>query len=424
MGSFRGTRTGGRTVYDPTAETRLAELKPIISSALPLIAADDFPLISMLMELHRKEKMVGGMEWTYHYDELLSETVEANADHTKVIVTLTLTDNTHVNVGDLLLHFIQTSVEQLYVSAVDSSGADLTVTRAFGGTAHQILDGDVLINTRNVSGDGSSTPSSVTTDATDIDQYGCLQRSSIDFYGMYKAWSDHERYYPEGTMENFQKDKKLREHKLGMERKLIYGQKHKSLSSGVPTYIGMGFLEFLTTYADASQIIDCGGTLSESFFWKEIMGACQRRAVGNKVIFAGRNAVNAISYWTHDRLRFTPSSKVAGISLGSVRNPINEKDIKVIYHQHLNQLKTPEGTTEKALKDVMIIMDLDNVEYRNLLFNYTHGTDHKLCKGTAIETVPKADNVGRILHEIMTTFGVEWHDANSHAFVYNIEDYV
>lgn len=421
--SFRTSRAS-RIVYDAASSTKLQELKRLISDKVDLIAADDFPIQSLLAQLAKGKAHKRGWEWEYWTDMLLSETVEVKTAAAKGVTTISLTDNTHVNVGDLVLHFIGTSVEGLYVSAVDSGGEDVTVTREFGGAGHDILAGDVMINTHNISGDGSSAPAALTLDEVKIEQVGIFQRTAIDLYGMYFDW---EKYTDGGGQGYFnrKKNQRMMEHKRGFERKLIYGHKKISIDSdGNPTYVGMGLLEFIKNYAFNSQIIDVGGQLTEQVFWEDIVGACQTRALGTKIAFMGRVPNNAISKWERGNIQNSHSESITGISIDTIRNPINRNDIKIVYHSNLNQLQTPEGTKEGVLKDQMIILDLDNVEYFNLSVLITHGKDHVIINGNDILTVAQTGNKAYGAWEILQAAGIEWHDADSHAFVYNMDSFI
>lgn len=422
--------TGAKITYDSSTAANFAEFATIMEKNIFLFDANQTPITSILKHAKGKSTLFkDGMEFQFPEDEYRPMGLSVNnaGGYASDATTIVLDNSDPVAVGDVLLFQDDTGFEQFIVTANTIASESLTVVRGFGGTARSIPDDSFLMNLGHAGADLGTTPESKVTQPVERTNYLQVKRTAVDLSGMFEAWKkDYETGMP------YQAPKAMFEHNKFMEMCFILGHKKKynpasgSVVNYEATYHMGGIWEWLSDYANAENIVNINGSITEDVFWRNIVEPIQpyQTKKSKKLGFFGQKMFNAIRYWSGNKLQYRVSDKVMGMKIYTIADRLLG-DLEFVYHPWLDQMQAKEASiNESVRKGWGMILDMGHIDFCTGELPVTKGNgDIIKVRDTKVLPVGRAENPIREGQEIFSIFGCETKFPNSHILFYGIDDY-
>lgn len=173
--------------------------------------------------------------------------VTINGAHASTVTTLTVDSNAGI-LEKMVLHNTATR-ENMRVTAVNSNGTEITVTRAFGRVSAAAIDNDeVLVVIGNAFEEGSARPTARGIATTYVPNYTQIFRDAW-------ALTDTARAsYAEMGFSNIAENKRdcTLLHSTGIESAIIHGQPKMDTGGAQPLHATQGIVDAVEQYAPAN----------------------------------------------------------------------------------------------------------------------------------------------------------------------------
>jgi len=346
------------------------------------------PLTALLARMQKKVATNPKFQWLE--DEMTPRWDQVNGSVTAGSATVVVDNGSYFRIGDLVK--VPGTGEVLEVT--DISTNTLTITRSVGdanGTAAgNLADNAPLVIIGNANAEGASKRALLTTPLQEKYNYTQIIRTP---FGVTETFQASDSYGGNGL--DYERKKHALEHRVDIERNLLFGERAINTGGAHPKRYTGGLLYFLQT-----NVVDASGTLTEVEFESFLETGFSYGAT-KKILFASPKIISAINYWAKGKLNMFPKDKTYGIAAMQYLSAHGE--VVVVRHNLL------EGATYGGYG---LLVDLDYVKYRPL-----NGRDTKLI--TNIQN-PGDD---QIMDEYKTEVGLEVNVEKAHAVLYGVNSY-
>jgi hypothetical protein len=296
------------------------------------------------------KKMTTQVDFKVIEKESLTRTVQAAAAVADITTTTVVLDsNAACTVGDILTN--KMSGERLFVVAVDSGGANLTVKRNLGATAFQIADDDVFFISGHASKQGGSKRTMKSILAAPRTRYCQIFKRT---FGITRTLAASQLETKINALDEEQQQA-LVEHKKDIEFAFWANAAADSTldAAGSTVYLTRGIESEL---AGDTYTTDCGGSMDEDYFFSTVMEDVFRYGPNTKVLFADAKMISRISGFQRVKLQAKVGENRYGQKVTEVFS--NHGTLQVVpcgvYGQYKDQSQEGFGT----------VLDLDRVEMR------------------------------------------------------------
>lgn len=402
MAQFVGVRTTAQT---GTTESRIIRE---VGAEIGLLEPNEAPLITLLSRMKKsrgvKSPTVEWMEDDYTARWGLIGAAQYDSDDT----TWTVTDSRIVVAGDvLLIPKVNTTVsapEQVLVYSVPSNSSILVVRGFAGTTADTVATSQdfTIIGSAHAEGGAVATPKN-TTIAT-VTSYVQDFKTACSITDIAAATAVYGAASGDRMREHA---KKLKEHKIAMNRALLFSKPSYSVSytaySTNPVRSTMGINSVIS-----SNITNAGGILTRKQF-EAYSRQSFRYGAKQKILLAPPLLCSAINEWGNKFLSVSPGEKKFGVKIQQVETAHGTWLL-------VNDWMLESGSAGYGFSNTAFSLDLDQIGYFYLAAN-GENLDTKIY-----EDVVK-DGSTKKVDEIRTVGGFEIHQEKFHSKLWNITDY-
>lgn len=285
-------------------------------------------------------------------------------------------------VGDIVK--VPRTGECLRVTVVTTGTSTITVTRAYGETsAAALVDNDVLVIIGNANAEGATSPTLKSIKESALYNYTQIFRTTLGATETEKA----SEYYG-GNDLSYTRAKKGKEHRIDIERAMLFGELKEDTTGTQPVRTTRGLLKFITTNVTSDV-----GTLTKKAF-DEFCATAFQYGSDEKICFASGILLSAISTIAGQVLQTRIGEETFGLSIKEYISPFGK--LNLVYHKGLESLYNGMG----------IVVDLPNIMYRPL-----KGRDTKL------KTNIQANDADEQKDEYITEAGLQVELEKTHAVI-------
>lgn len=260
--------------------------------------------------------------------------------------TITVDNGSYFRAGDLVK--VVSTDEVFRVTAV--SGNDLTVTRAWAGTATAASDNAYLLNLSTAEMEGDVAPEARHTVKVERTNYTQIVKHTVHITGTNEAVKHYH-----GSERRYQQRKVGEEHARRWEEIALHGRKKEDTSTGAkPIRSAGGLDETITT-----NVTDLGGTMTESEFIDIVSDAFRysvRPGRTRKILLASTNVINTINSWGLAKLQLNEkASATYGMDIstyiaGSARLEVIDHPLLELGYEGYFYIVDPDGMKYRPLR--------------------------------------------------------------------------
>lgn len=314
-----------------------------VSKEIASISPDENPFAVLL--LRTQSQPTNSAEFHWYDDEPGAWWTKVNhaggyaADATSIVVD----DGSIFVAGELIKAF--PSMEVMRVTAVSTN--TLTVIRGYGTTAAATLDDDdSLLNLSTAMPESSDVPQTKSHQPSKEYNYTQIFRTPVDG----SATSDSE-----GLKTNMSERNRLRreaslQHRLGMDRAFVFGERKESDSSSSVIRTTGGIVSFIKT-----NVFDLNNNvLDEATFDNEILAQAFKYGSKQKLLIASTEMVGSVNEWAKGGLQTSSGESTYGLSISKY----------ICAHGTL--LIASSQLFTNAAAGMGLIVDIKNIKYRPL----------------------------------------------------------
>lgn len=344
------------------------------------------------------EKLEGdetsNMQFEWFEDDFLTWTDTAKSAAASTATTVYVNNADRYAVDMVLWN--QTSNERMLVTSVVSASDYILVTRGFGETAAAtVLADDSLIILGTAANEGAEAQSGLMTTKSSV--YNYCQQFRLPYEMTLQAINTETRT---GDAWGFESMKAAEEHKLQIEKALLFGERAKVTASGKERFATRGLKPFI---ASANQF-NVAGLLPEADFDDFIRsvfrsGSSDARS-DTKILLSNDRLLAVINRYPKGKVMVDPKDDSYGMNISTYITPFGK--LKLVHHRLLD---TTYSTTGYG-----IVFDPANVRLR--YFKNGHTKLYKNIKTDNNPTVRK--------DEYITTVGLEVKHASTHGEISNV----
>lgn len=356
------------------------------------------PMSTPIQSLIRNRGQVSpstSVEFKWHEGDYKPVYTQANGGFNDSTTSITVDDNTHLNIGDLICN-IRTR-ELMRVTAKPAS-TTLTVVRGVGESAGVTgLNDDYLVLSGDAQQEYFTTPDNTIRSVDQKSNYIQTIVTTIDISDL--------RQLTDSAMGPGMREQDLilrqsKEHVRKMEHDLILGKKASFSSGGKQIYTTAGLLKTITTNVNDNG--SSPGTITKPNF-DLFLAQCFTYGNPKKVLVAGSGIMKAIGLWANTAiLQYQPAGSTEntlGIQVTNYLNPYGSGNLEIIHHPMLNQMQ---------MSTYGFILDLENIYIRTL------NGDTKINAN-----IQSAKDHGS-MHEILSYVGWQIMNEKTHGVIYNV----
>ncbi len=369
-----------------TSDIEVARRKLDVPDEIFLLQPDAAPLVQILSQAKKKQAI--NPEITWFEDELLpqSDTTE------DLVTTVTQTSIKMTNTGYFFEgDIIRVEASDELLRCTTTSGQSITVERGWAGSTAAIITASItLLKLGNANEEGSGAPVLRSTTVSKV--YNYLQIFKTPF-GVTETENASELYG--GGDLNYLRIKKLIEHKVQMERALLFGERYEDTTGTHPKRTTQGVQRWIAT-----NITAVSTTLTESAF-ETFLETGFTYGSTRKVLIASPKVVSAINYWARGKLNMYPKDKTYGISVMQYLSAHGE--VQIIRHKLLT------GTT---FGGYAFLLDMNN-----LFFRFLKGRDTKLERNI------QDNDEDQEKDQYITEMGLELRSQKTHSIMTGVSAY-
>lgn len=403
MSQIIGERTTYQTINN---ESRLVRL---VEEEIGYLEPNEGPLITFLSRMKKRQACTSPrIEW-YEDDyqarwaQNSATTVANNTGST----TVTVADGTLFVVGDIVAVpralGNATAPELFRVTAIATN--TLTVVRDVGANGVDTISANAaltIIGSANEEGGAlpafrSTTPSSKIT-------YTQIFRDTIDFT---KTMVAAKVYAYNGSERQREHMKKLKEHKIKLNRAALFGKASESLTggpNGKPIRTTDGINSIIS-----SNIVDAGGILNQKTF-ESFSRLAFRYGSKEKLLLCAPIIKSAINDFAKGYLMVRPGETVLGVRVQKVTTAHGDWMV-------VNDWMLENGVAgQNGFGNLALSLDLTQMKMRYL-------SNNGMNRDTKISEDIVKDGGDRIVDEILTEAAFQFRQEKWHAKLHNVTDY-
>lgn len=296
----------------------------------------------------------------------------------------------------------QTSNERMLVTSVVSGSDYILVTRAFGetatGAATTVLAADSLVILGTAANEGAASQNGLYTTKTSVYNYCQEFRWPYSMTDRARATSART-----GSAWSYESKKAADEHKLQIERQLLFGERAKVTSSSLQRFETRG----LKVFVASANAFNVGGPLPE-FDFDDWIRAIFRNGTGDavsdtKILLANDRLLGTINRYQKIRQQTNPGETKYGVNISNYITPFGT--VKLVHHRLLDKTHANSGYG--------LLYDPSNIRLR-----YFSGDG--LDGHTKLHTNIQANDVTSQKDEYRTTVGLEVKFATTHGEISNV----
>jgi hypothetical protein len=279
-------------------------------------------------------------------DEPMPYWDQLNGAITNVQTTITVDNGSYFRAGDLVK--IVTTDEVIRVTAV--AGNDLTVTRAWAGTAAAAADNAYLLNLSTAEMEGDVAPEARHTVKVERTNFTQIVKHTVHITGTNEAVKHYH-----GSERRYQQRKVGEEHARRWEEIALHGRKKEDTSTGAkPIRSAGGLDETITT-----NVTDLAGTMTESEFIDIVSDAFRysvRPGRTRKILLASSNVINTINSWglaklqVNEKASATYGMDISTYIAGSARLEVVDHPLLELGYEGYFYIVDPDGMKYRPLR--------------------------------------------------------------------------
>jgi len=296
--------------------------------------------------------------------------------------------NPYLSPNDILLYPV--SGERLRVTAFDTATKTATVSRGWGSsTPDAIPHGASIQNLGNAAEEGSQSQTALTTKEVPAYNYIQIIKTPIQLTEVEEA----SKLYG-GPDRAYQQKKGMIQHKIDLERAMLFGVREETAGSGGHNVRTMGgVLSFIST-----NVQDAGGTFTE-FEMESFLEQLFQNGSDERLALCSGRALSVINSWAKDKVRINDSaSQKYGLAISEYISPHGR--LALVKHRLL---------TGSVYGGCMVFIDPTNVRYC-----YLDGLDTKLY-----QNIQETDRAG-FKDEVRTYASLEVKLEKTHGLITGI----
>lgn len=319
-----------------------------VAKRIAYLEPDETPFTVILMRA--KKKAAGSAEVIWYEDQLGARWTKVNNgagynyDATGVVV-----DEGSIFVVNDILKVPRTG-ETMLVTAVATN--TLTVVRDFGQTrpggdpdAYDLVDNDWVLLIGNAMKEGSNVPSEKIGQPAKKSNYCQIFRTPFSLTGTTEAESTRTSEQERTRLTR----KKGMEHKIDIERAVLFGEKREYISGNEIRRTLGGVTQFIN-----SNIYDAGGALTESEFENSFCEQVFKYGSSTKLLVSSSRLISVINGFGREKLQVVPKDKAYGLRMTRYISA------------HGDLLIVPSKVLVNYFAGYGMVVDVDKVEFKPL----------------------------------------------------------
>lgn len=396
---------GNRTTNQAVTETRLVRQ---VGAEIAMLEPNEAPLITFMNRL-KKRKAVKTSRAEWFEDDYTARWTQNSASavaNSTSSTTVTVVDGTLFVAGDIVVvpKAISSSAapELLRVTAVSTN--TLTVIRDIGGVGADTIAANASLSLLgNAYEEGGSIPTAKTTAPVPKITYLQIFRDVIDLSNTLIA---SQQYGTSNERERLHQ-KKLKEHKIKLNRSFLFGQAAENMSGG-PTSKPIRYTAGLNSII-STNVVDAGGTLTQKTF-ESFSRSAFRYGKNEKLLLCAPKIKSAINEWGKGYLMVKPGEKKFGVSVQQVQTAHGTWLVA-------NDWMLEDGVAgQNGFGGLAFSIDIDMLE---LLYLSGSGVN----RDTHIRENVIVDGRDAMVDEVLTEMGLKVMQEKFHAKLFNCSDY-
>lgn len=378
---------GQRLTSTQTTETRsVRDVKAEINQLEP----NQYPLVAILNQASNRLSQTGNVKFEWFEDTLLPRFDVLGADLTAGASSMTVTNYAYFRAGDL----VRINKSEIVLVSATPSSTTVSITRAVGGSAAAASSGQQLHIIGNVSDEGDTVGSVLSTQKVLQYNYCGLVKTPYKITGTAQAskvYGKDEKAYEIA--------KCIIEHAKSWEMLNILGVRYSSGNKRVPN----GILAVI-----ASNIKDAGGELTETEL-EDFLRKPFRYGNKKKILFASGLLCTVINGFGREKLQTRSDEKTYGVTM---TNYINAgRQVEIVEHPLLENDSLSDLT---GLAGYGIVVDIGDLSFRHLPGRYMKKD----------EVNPNSDSTlyDGVVGQILTEGGLQLEQEKKHAVLTGVTE--
>lgn len=358
-----------------------------VASRIALLEPDATPLTVILMRARKDPTNTA--EFVWFEDENGARWMQINnaAGYVAGDTNLVVDDASIFAVADVVK--VPRTAEVMRVTAVNTGTQTITVVRGWGTTAAAALvDNDWLLIIGNAMQENSSAPATKIGQPVKKNNFTQIIRTPFDL----SATTDAEKQKTSEKERQRLTRKKGVEHRIDIERAVLFGEKKEDTTGGQVRRAMGGILSFITT-----NVYDAGGTLTESEFETSFCEMLFRYGSSRKLLLCAARVLSVINQFAAGKLQTVPRQEVYGLQ------------VQRYLSAHGELLLAKSNLLEKEYGNHSLGLDIANITYRPLT-----GRDTKLKRNI------QNNDVDGFMDEYLTEAGLKVELEKTHAILKNV----
>lgn len=321
-----------------------SNLKRDVTKGIDLIEEIMFnaPLAQFLMSINRKKTTVRNPKHEWFRDSITDPVtaVTTTATTSATSFTLPLDEIGHLNNGDVLFN-ANTGEYARIIAAITTDGAGNVTAQLTSGTAGQSWTAaDEIITLGNANTEGASDPTGSVTEKTSLYNYceDIKTPLAITDWAMEQATEDGVDRLA------FERRKKMIEHMLVAERKVILGRRDTGTVSGATWYTMGGLIDADCGVPEAQRLNLSGAAMDIDTFEDTFLGTIWGNGgSAKKSLFCSSKGISAINkmYRKDAVFQMDASTKTFGAAARGIVTGFGQAEI--IHHPMLDKLGSRFG---------------------------------------------------------------------------------
>lgn len=351
-----------------------------------LLQPDAAPLVQILSQAKKKQAINPEISW--FEDDLLPQRDQVGTTTTADETSITISNTGYFYAGDV----IKVEATGEIMLCTTHTNTVLTVSRGWGETTKTTISGGAyLLKLGNANEEGSGVPTLRSTTVSKVRNY--LQIFKTPF-GVTET-EEASDLYGGGDL-SYLRMKKLVEHKIQMERALLFGELKEDTDGDHPKRATRGLLKFIV----GTNTQAAGGTLTEAEF-ETFLETGFMYGSTTKTLLASPKVISAINYWGKNALQMLPKDKTYGLSV--MRYLSSHGEVLLIRHKLL------QGTIYGGYA---FLLDMNNLFYR-----FLKGRDTKLQRNIQDPDEDQEKD------QYITEAGLELRNPETHSVLTGVSSY-
>lgn len=398
---------GMRSTSQAITEDRLIRR---VDSDISMLEPNEAPLVTLFNKMNKRESTDNPrFEWYEDdYNARWTQNGSTTVANNSASTTITASDGTLFSIGDIVVvpKLISSSAKPELVRVTAISTNTLTVVRDVGSNGIDTIAANAALSIiGNAFEEGGSIPVAKTVAPVKKTGYTQIFRTTVNYSKTNVATN---QYGTSGSDRKREHRKKLKEHKILLNRALLFGKASESLTGGPtsqPIRTTDGINSVITT-----NITDAGGLLTKKTF-EAFSRSAFRYGKEAKLLLASPILKSAINEWAKAFLQVKPAETKFGVQIQQVQTAHGTWML-------VNDWMLEDGVSgQNGFGSIGLSLDLTQFKYRFLSGNGENRDTH-------ITMDKIQDGRDAYVDEILTEAGYQIMQEKYHAKLMNISDYV